>query len=60
MSYLKNSMAKREPTKKLSKAKCVYCKINHAEMNCAYCTFCREQMAKGNIKFDLLKEMGKR
>ena len=53
-------MAKREPTKKLSKAKCVYCKINHAEMNCAYCTFCREQMAKGNIKFDLLKEMGKR
>lgn len=32
---------------------CWCCKINHAEVNCVYCTFCRLQMAKGNLKFDL-------
>lgn len=29
------------------------CKINFAEISNAYCTFCREQMAKGNLKFEL-------
>lgn len=46
-------MIKKEATKKLSKGKCRCCVINYAEVNNAYCTFCREQMAKGNIKFEL-------
>lgn len=46
-------MKKPDTTKKKSKGRCMCCKINFAEINNAYCTFCREQIAKGNLKFDL-------
>ena len=42
--------------KKLLSVHCWYCKINQAEVGNAYCTFCREQMAKGNIKYTLFKK----